>query len=223
MKSSDQLKTQAAIRAHGARRAMAHLKAPLQAGTLGLPPSAVTSKPPGRAPAGVPSGIPQDLPDLRKGRPMARKRGGGFPFVAPGGAGDMGSLTGGPISMVGGGKSVAKLTAKARKAIPTKSFALPGRRYPINDASHARNALARVSQFGSSEEKARVRGVVARKYPKIGKKAAASGFEGIVDRPTQFLVGEAGPERVRVQPIDQRTAAIETRLMRAVQRFQKAR
>jgi hypothetical protein len=60
-----------------------------------------------------------------------------------------------------------KLTTEARKAIPTKSFALPGRKYPINDANHARNALARVAQNGSPEQKAEVRKKVAAKYPGI--------------------------------------------------------
>lgn len=62
-----------------------------------------------------------------------------------------------------------KLTAEKRKKLSTGSFALPGRRYPIEDASHARNALARVSQHGSSSEKARVRAKVHRKFPGIGK------------------------------------------------------
>jgi hypothetical protein len=65
---------------------------------------------------------------------------------------------------------MARLTAKARKAIAPRNFALPGGRYPIEDASHARNALSRVSQFGSASEKAKVRGAVKRKYPGIGKK-----------------------------------------------------
>jgi hypothetical protein len=64
---------------------------------------------------------------------------------------------------------MAKLTTKARKAIPTKNFAGPDRSYPIEDASHARNALSRVSQFGSPAEKARVRAKVHAKYPNIGK------------------------------------------------------
>ena len=39
------------------------------------------------------------------------------------------------------------LTARTRAAIPTREFALPGRRgYPIEDASHARNAIARAAQ-----------------------------------------------------------------------------
>jgi len=63
---------------------------------------------------------------------------------------------------------MAKLTAKTRNAIPGKSFALPGRRYPIEDKSHARNALSRVSQNGTPSEKATVRAKVHSKYPNMG-------------------------------------------------------
>ncbi len=66
-----------------------------------------------------------------------------------------------------------KLTTRARKAIPTKEFALPGRRYPIENPSHARNALARVSGNGTPAEKAAVRRKVHAKYPSIGKKGKA--------------------------------------------------
>lgn len=66
-----------------------------------------------------------------------------------------------------------KLTAKARDSIPSKDFAVKGRKYPVNDASHARNALARVSQFGSSKEKAEVRSKVEKKYPEIDAKKRA--------------------------------------------------
>jgi hypothetical protein len=66
---------------------------------------------------------------------------------------------------------MAKLTAKKRNALKTSSFAEPGeRKYPIQDASHARNALARVSQHGTPAEKAKVRAAVKRRYPGIGKK-----------------------------------------------------
>jgi hypothetical protein len=64
---------------------------------------------------------------------------------------------------------MAPLTTKARNALSTKSFAGPDRSYPIQDASHARNALARVSQHGSPEVKAQVRSAVAKKYPGIGQ------------------------------------------------------
>ena len=64
---------------------------------------------------------------------------------------------------------MAKLTAAARNKLSSGSFALPGRRYPINDPSHARNALARVSQHGTPAEKSKVRAAVHRKYPTIGE------------------------------------------------------
>lgn len=41
---------------------------------------------------------------------------------------------------------MAKLTTKARSALPAKDFAGPGRSYPVENKSHARNAKARASQ-----------------------------------------------------------------------------
>jgi hypothetical protein len=74
---------------------------------------------------------------------------------------------------------MAKLTAARRQSLSKSQFALPGKgtgkggkgpgSYPIPDASHARNALARVAQHGSSAEKAKVRAKVHAKYPGIGK------------------------------------------------------
>jgi len=49
-----------------------------------------------------------------------------------------------------------KLTSAARKAIPTSKFALPGRKYPIPDKSHAANARARASEFATPAEKATI-------------------------------------------------------------------
>lgn len=71
---------------------------------------------------------------------------------------------------------MAVLSSKQRKSLSKSDFALPSARsksggsggYPINDTNHARNALARVSQFGSSSEKATVRAAVKRKFPGIG-------------------------------------------------------
>ena len=65
---------------------------------------------------------------------------------------------------------MAKLTKGQRDRLSSKSFAGPDRSYPIQDPSHARNALSRVSQFGSPEVKAKVRAAVHQKYPGIGKK-----------------------------------------------------
>lgn len=64
---------------------------------------------------------------------------------------------------------MAKLTARARKKLPATVFAEPGqRKYPVNNLSHARNALARVSQFGSAAEKSTVRRKVKARFPSIG-------------------------------------------------------
>jgi len=66
---------------------------------------------------------------------------------------------------------MAKLTTKARGKLSGKSFVFPrDRRYPIHDAAHARNALARVSQHGTAGEKRMVRVKVAKRYPGIGRK-----------------------------------------------------
>lgn len=89
---------------------------------------------------------------------------GGPPMAAPGAP---------PMPGGGAGPAMAKgghMTAAKRNSLPKSDFALPGERYPINDPSHARNALSRVSQNGSPSEQSRVRGAVHRKYPDIGKK-----------------------------------------------------
>lgn len=65
---------------------------------------------------------------------------------------------------------MAKLTSKARAALPAKDFAGGRGRYPIEDASHARNALSRVSQYATPALKAKVRSAVKAKYPGIGKR-----------------------------------------------------
>lgn len=64
---------------------------------------------------------------------------------------------------------MSKLTAKGRNSIAAKNFALPGKRYPIHDTAHARNALARVAQNGTPAEKATVRRKVYAKYPSLKK------------------------------------------------------
>ena len=42
----------------------------------------------------------------------------------------------------------AKLTYKRREKLPSSAFCGPNRTYPVPDAAHVRNALARLSQFG---------------------------------------------------------------------------
>lgn len=70
---------------------------------------------------------------------------------------------------------MAKLTAKARKALPKATFAGPGRSYPIPDKSHAGNAKARASQAVnagrmSSAEKAKIDAKANRVLGKSTKK-----------------------------------------------------
>ena len=63
---------------------------------------------------------------------------------------------------------MAVLSSKQRKQMKGSTFAIPSKRaYPLNDASHARNALARVAQHGTAQEKATVRAKVKAKYPGI--------------------------------------------------------
>lgn len=62
---------------------------------------------------------------------------------------------------------MAKLTAAKRNKLPASTFAGPGRSYPINDLSHARNALARASGNAGPELKAHIRAAVHKKFPGI--------------------------------------------------------
>jgi hypothetical protein len=62
---------------------------------------------------------------------------------------------------------MTKLTSKERDSLPERSFALSGRRYPIEDIAHARNALARVSQDGTPAEQQEVRRKVHSMYPSL--------------------------------------------------------
>jgi hypothetical protein len=61
---------------------------------------------------------------------------------------------------------MAKLTASKRNALPAKDFAGPDRSFPIEDKNHARNAIARASQF-HPELKARIRAKVHAKFPDL--------------------------------------------------------
>jgi hypothetical protein len=66
-------------------------------------------------------------------------------------------------------KKASKLTAAARNQISEGNFALPGRRYPIHDITHARSALSMVAAHGTPAEKTTVRKAVHAKFPSIGE------------------------------------------------------
>ena len=67
---------------------------------------------------------------------------------------------------------MSRLTAAARRDLRPSQFAIPPTRshpgeYPIEDVRHARDALARVDEFGSQVEKTAVRHAVAINYPGV--------------------------------------------------------
>jgi len=63
-------------------------------------------------------------------------------------------------------KTAKELTTEHREELPSSDFVFPKeKRYPINDKSHAQNALARIEQHGTPEEKEKVRRKVKQKYP----------------------------------------------------------
>ena len=69
------------------------------------------------------------------------------------------------VLLKGESSIMAKLTAAARKRLPKSDFVEKGaRKYPIPDATHARDALARSS---GKPEHASVVAAVKRKFPKI--------------------------------------------------------
>lgn len=67
---------------------------------------------------------------------------------------------------------MTKLTTKARKEIPSKDFGMPGsRKFPVEDASHARNAKARASEMehkGKISESTKAK-IDAKANRKLGK------------------------------------------------------
>ena len=67
-----------------------------------------------------------------------------------------------------------KLSYQERKRLPKGDFALPGRKYPIEDKAHARNAIARVDRFGTKREQQIVKRKVHSKFPSIKIKRASA-------------------------------------------------
>lgn len=75
---------------------------------------------------------------------------------------------------------MARLTAKARNALPSSDFGGPGRSFPLDTANRARNALARSSQF-HPELEAQIKAKVRHRYPSIAVEGEAA--KSRVDRP----------------------------------------
>lgn len=63
---------------------------------------------------------------------------------------------------------MARLTYAERQRLPSSAFVYPRtRRYPIEDVSHGRNAIARAHQFGSRGTIRTVERAVHRRFPEI--------------------------------------------------------
>lgn len=100
-----------------------------------------------------------------------------------------------PVARAEGGK----LTAAARKHIKAKNFAGPDRSYPIENESHARDALARSS---GKPVHAEVERKVHEKYPgmKIAKKTGGSVSRAVINdgtRPTGGRLARKGGGRAK--------------------------
>ena len=72
-----------------------------------------------------------------------------------------------------GRQEVMKLTAGTRNEIADKDFALPGRRYPIENEDHARAALSMLHN-ASPAEQATIRAKVHGRYPNIGQSSSSA-------------------------------------------------
>lgn len=68
---------------------------------------------------------------------------------------------------------MAKLSAAARKKLPSKDFAGPGRSFPVEDKNHARAALEEINHAPAS---ARPRIRAKAKAMLRGKRSLASGY-----------------------------------------------
>ncbi len=66
---------------------------------------------------------------------------------------------------------MARLTTKERNALPSSDFADPkDRKYPEEDAAHAKDAKARASEFAGPKLKAKVDKMADKKLGKKSKK-----------------------------------------------------
>ncbi len=61
---------------------------------------------------------------------------------------------------------MALLTSAQRRKLPADAFALPGRRFPIHDLNHAKDALAR-AHYATPAEQATIKAKVHARYPGI--------------------------------------------------------
>lgn len=89
---------------------------------------------------------------------------------------------------------MARLSASGREELPSSVFVGPGRSYPIDTEERARNAIARVKQFGTPELQRQVIEAVKRRYPNIDVQATPG---KTVDRDRVDPVRMGGPRPLR--------------------------
>jgi hypothetical protein len=88
---------------------------------------------------------------------------------------------------------MVKLSYAHRQALPDSDFAIPEHRaYPIDTPARARNALSRVSQFGSPSDQKEVCGAVADRYPGIHAKSCMIHRSGSASLPSGIAAAERG-------------------------------
>jgi len=129
-----------------------------------------------------------------------------------------------PPPKAGGRRTLKPLTTEERNALPDSAFALPKeRRYPIHDAAHAKNAMARLEQQKSrmsGTTYARARANILKAYKRFGINPPAE------SKKTSALIRTAGLS-IHVQHrlaaegatgvVGQKGAQEPTQLLRAVE------
>ena len=77
---------------------------------------------------------------------------------------------------------MAKLTAKARKALPDSDFAGPGRSFPVQDKGHVKAALARAAEF-HPDVIPKIKAKAKKKFPGMKFKMDGGRVAPRMDRP----------------------------------------
>lgn len=106
----------------------------------------------------------------------------------------------GPVKV----RKMGPIGSEKRKALPAEAFALPGaRKYPIHDAAHARNAMARLEQNKGSispAEYAIAKRNILRAYKKFGIKHEGKPVKGrFMGRPVKGLAFRFTPRATHVE------------------------
>lgn len=94
------------------------------------------------------------------------------------------------------------LNAAERNKLKAGDFALPKERaYPMHTLSHARDALSRVAQGGTPDERAKVKAAVHKRYPQLaGEKRDMSPNEAPAKRSAIDTADDPKPKFKKPDP-----------------------